>query len=521
MTAQPVNIPPTGQPIPLWMGNSNAPSILIINPDTTNTIYINWSASGPNLTIGGPNAIPLGPGDSVVIPGTQTIYGIGSKGTAATIVVPGGTAFFQPTTASGIGAIKLFVQATAPAPPPAIPLNSIWIDTANGSLNNWNGSAWVEQQFNASNLIQAGTIVASLIEANTITAAQLAAGIVYAGIIDGTTVNAATFNGATFNGTNFTINANGAFFYSGTPAANNLILSVCTIVGFVDPHGNNTLSGTTTYTPISGGYAATQVDGVGVAWYTATTMTGAFPWTQQGLQEYSVTGPEMLLQSNVIPQAIGSVNSYLRLFGGGARLFDLTPPVATVGAYIYVSNINQDAALQSNFGFRGTIPISQSNTGTAASGNVTAFTDITHAYTLDSTLTPNCTYILRVNFNLTWGLQIMSIGADISGTVTNLGGLAAAFATGAASGDGCNGWIEIEVFIVSTTTCRIACKGYVHDNTVAANNSDVAGSGISTTVATGVTIAGGNTLAIAIKFAASNVVQTVQPQFETLMRIGA
>ena len=519
MTAQPVNIPPTGQPIPVWMGNSSAPPILIINPDISNSIWVNWNASGPNLSIGAPNSIPLGPGQSVVIPGTQTIYVVGSQGTAATIVIPGGTAFFQPTTASAIGAVKVFVQAATPTG--TIPLNSIWIDTTNGSINNWNGTIWVQQEFNASNLIQAGTIVASLIEANTITAAQLAAGIVYAGIIDGTTVNAATFNGSTFNGTNFTINVNGAFFYSGAPAANNLILSVCTIVGFVDPFGNNILNGTTTYTPIAGGYAATQVNGIGVAWYTAATMTGAFPWTQQGLQEYSVTGPQMLLQSSVIPQAIGSVNSYLSLFGGGALLSGLVAPVATTGAYLYVGNTNQDPALQSEFGFRGNIPISQANTGTAATGNVTAFTDITHKITLDSTLTPNCTYIYRVNFNMTWGLQVMSVGADISGTVTNLGGLAAAFATGAASGDGCNGWIEIEVFIVSTTTCRIACKGYVHDNTVAANNSDISGSGISTTVATGVTIAGGNTLAIAIKFAASVAAQTVQPQFETFVRMGA
>jgi hypothetical protein len=520
MTAQPVNIPPTGQPIPVWMGNSNAPPILIINPDISNTVWVNWSTAGPNLAIGGPNSIPLGPGQSVVIPGTQTIYVIGTPGTAATIVIPGGTAFFQPTTASAIGAVQVFVQAATPTG--VIPLNSIWIDTTNGSINNWNGTIWVQQEFNASNLIQAGTIVASLIEANTITAALLAAGIVYAGIIDGTTVNAATFNGSTFNGTNFTINADGAFFYSAAPAANNLILSVCTIVGFVDPYGNNILSGTTSYTPVSGGYAATQVNGVTFAVYLAATMTGAFPWSQAGVLSYNDSAtPTVVLQSSVVPLQVGSVNSYLNLFGAGCLLFGLTPPASAIGTYLFVNSITSNAALQSYFGYQGIIPITNVDAGIAATGNVTAFTDITHKVTLESTLVPNSRWTLRVNFTGTWGLQVMSIGADINGTVTNLGGLAAAFATGAASGDSITGWIELEFYIVTTIACRISCKGYVHDNTVAANNSDTAGSGIATTVATGVTIAGGDTIAIAIKFAASVAAQTITPDFDSVIRDGA
>jgi hypothetical protein len=50
----------------------------------------------------------------------------------------------------------------------------------------------------------------------------------------------------TFNGTDFIIDANGAFFYSGTPAAGNLIASITTNSG-TDSFGNTYLGGITTY----------------------------------------------------------------------------------------------------------------------------------------------------------------------------------------------------------------------------------------------------------------------------------
>lgn len=75
----------------------------------------------------------------------------------------------------------IYVQATAPTAP--IVTNSVWINTTNNSVNTWSGSAWVQQGFNAANLLLNGTITAALLVAN----------IVVAGIVNGTTIQGATF----------------------------------------------------------------------------------------------------------------------------------------------------------------------------------------------------------------------------------------------------------------------------------------------------------------------------------------
>jgi hypothetical protein len=322
-----------------------------------------------------------------------------------------------------------------------------------------------------------------------------------------------------FEGTNFVFNDNGQFYYSGTPAANNLILSITNIVGYVDPYGNNTIVGTVSYQPISTGYAAAQVDGNGFAIYTAATMTGSFPWTQQALFSYNdSTTPSIILQSSIIPLEVGSVNSYLELFGGGALLFGLTPPVSDSGAYIFV-NDGEDASLQSNGGVRGVIPIEDTDSG-FASGNATSPALITEAYDLDSELVVGSTYTIKCWYNGTWGLEVMTIYADISGTSTALATVGAAFATGAASGDAVNGWIEIVLYVASATTCRIAVSGTIHDNTINANNSTTATCGIAGTVVTGVAIAGGDTLGIAVKFASSVAAQNISSEFAKFTRGG-
>lgn len=71
--------------------------------------------------------------------------------------------------------------------------------------------------------------------------------------VSGWTINddgSAEFNNlslrGTFTGTNYVINSNGEFFYSGTPAAGNLVASVTQHSG-ADPFGNNYLSGFTAY----------------------------------------------------------------------------------------------------------------------------------------------------------------------------------------------------------------------------------------------------------------------------------
>lgn len=201
-------------------------------------------------------------------------------------------------TARALGGITTTIAGSAPGSPAT---GDIWINSSNGyQINQYNGTSFVAVQWTATDVISAGTIDATLItaatitgsliaagtitagniaantitatqiaantitgsliaastitgsniaagtitasniQANTITASQLAAGIVYAGIVDSTTVNAATFTGSTFKGTDFILNASGLFFYSGTPASGNLILSVVPgTVSVNDPFGNS------------------------------------------------------------------------------------------------------------------------------------------------------------------------------------------------------------------------------------------------------------------------------------------
>jgi hypothetical protein len=309
----------------------------------------------------------------------------------------------------------------------------------------------------------------------------------------------------TFSAGDTLITPNGTFTYSGTPALGNLIYSDSS-GGGTDSEGNLYLPGSVGYFQTGGTWYAVQTGTIqGLAFYSAGTAGG--PWVEVG----SITaGPDIVLTSN---RYITTTNPLML----GAT--PLSPTMANYAAFY--GNTNATPTAGTPGGVAGQIPLTQVKTGVSASGNVTAFTLITNQYTLDSTLIANTLYTLRVEFNGTWGAQLMSIGADINGTTTNLTGLAAAFATGAVSGDGINGWIEIGVYIVSSSACRISCKGYVHDLTVAANNSDTSGSGISGTVATGVAIAGSNTLGIAIKFAASVAAQTITPEFETFTRTGS
>ncbi|HSZ28633.1 MAG TPA: hypothetical protein VK784_02610, partial [Pseudonocardiaceae bacterium] len=107
-------------------------------------------------------------------------------------------------------------------------------------------------------IIEAGTIEGASIVAGSVTADRLVSGIVVAGIIDATTVTAATFSGSTFVGTNWLENAAGEFFYSSTPAAGDLAISITPTSG-TDPHTNPYLNGITAYgyTPPGGTGPAT------------------------------------------------------------------------------------------------------------------------------------------------------------------------------------------------------------------------------------------------------------------------
>lgn len=167
----------------------------------------------------------IGGGGALVYPSIHSPGFTAAPLTGWSIDKDGNASFATITLGSG-QVLQVYYQAAAPTG--TIATGSLWFDTSAGyQLSRWDGAAWVAVTWNAADVLGAGTI----------TAALLVAGIVVAGIVDATTINAATFTGSVFEGTDFLINTDGAFFYSGTPAAGNLIISATYAAG-TDAFGN-------------------------------------------------------------------------------------------------------------------------------------------------------------------------------------------------------------------------------------------------------------------------------------------
>lgn len=171
-----------------------------------------------------------------------------SPGTIQTSQIPGGSPSVSTAPGSGLGQVILngsitpamlnegisirtlggslvTISVNAPSNPNT---NDIWINSSTGLISQWNGSAWTPILFNATNTIQAGTIIGALIAAHTIVASNIAAGtitaaeidsaIVIAGIVDATTIKALQYVASGTSGEYLA--------YSGTPALGNLVTSI-------------------------------------------------------------------------------------------------------------------------------------------------------------------------------------------------------------------------------------------------------------------------------------------------------
>src|SRR5208337_1142558 len=92
----------------------------------------------------------------------------------------------------------------------------------------------------------------------------------------GINLAAGAISGTTFSGTDFIINSSGEFFYSGTPAAGNLIQSIAIADG-TDGFGNHYLAGISTYDSVDS-IASELFDGA-LTMYTGSLGSG---WTQKG-----------------------------------------------------------------------------------------------------------------------------------------------------------------------------------------------------------------------------------------------
>lgn len=175
---------------------------------------------------------------------------------------------------------EVFVQATAPSG--TIQTNSIWFNTTSGTIETWNGSAWVTGTLNASNMITAGTIVTNLLVANFFSGYE----------IDGAIFRAKNSSGATI----MTINkAAGAWILyvdlgsatQGPMAAsgNNSLSSV------TDEFGNTALPGLSSYGGSTGAWTAINVTGapsaasVGFYMSSSSTQVG---FTSQGSMNFVI-----------------------------------------------------------------------------------------------------------------------------------------------------------------------------------------------------------------------------------------
>lgn len=104
---------------------------------------------------------------------------------------------------------------------------------------------------------------------------NVSVGAITGGTISGVTITGSTITGTVFNGTDFVINANGAFFYSATPAFGNLVISLAIAAG-TDAQGNNYLSGVTVYTTTGSLVTATQISAGQLSNYYAVTFSSAY-----------------------------------------------------------------------------------------------------------------------------------------------------------------------------------------------------------------------------------------------------
>lgn len=160
---------------------------------------------------------------------------------------------------------NIFVQSTAPTPPPPIAVNSLWLNTTLGALEVWNGSAWVIAAFTGTELITAGTIAANLLIANFFVGYE----------IDGAIFRAKNSFGATIMTINKT-NATWILYADTGSATQGMVLASATnsTVATTDEFSNQILAGLGIYSGTSGAWTAIAFfAGNAIDCYTSTAST--------------------------------------------------------------------------------------------------------------------------------------------------------------------------------------------------------------------------------------------------------
>src|SRR5258707_10299596 len=249
------------------------PPTLVVNFDINNTIYLSHSNA---VSANDSRSIPLSPQSFLTLSGKDDVYAACASGQSATLYqIPGALNFFQSGITGNNFRINnkgIFYYSGTPALGNLIasiasvggtdPFGNVYPSglMLGGETNPYftvdtNGVAYF---FNAiaANIIRinptreamyfynhAGGALGNLIVS---IASKVGNDPFGNAVPQGLQVLQGVISGSTFNGTNFIINPAGEFFYSGTPAAGNLVASVSPNGG-TDSFGNAYLAGIASY----------------------------------------------------------------------------------------------------------------------------------------------------------------------------------------------------------------------------------------------------------------------------------
>lgn len=144
------------------------------------------------------------------------------------------------------------------------------------------------------------------------------------GTISGTTISASTFSG-----TDFIINATGTFYYSGTPAAGNLVMSdVPGTVQVTDPFGNVAFNGKTMYRFLLGTtWFAYVYQYNSIQAWTASTQAGPYTATNNALIFQPLANTQVLSTA----AAYATLNDNLLVNAGTGATLSNNPIIAATG----------------------------------------------------------------------------------------------------------------------------------------------------------------------------------------------
>lgn len=283
---------PNGGANIIWNGRqaANVNSLLFINQDLNNYVYL---GNQSNITPTSPNVIPLAPNGTFSGDPSMPWYVTGgASGIQPLVMVPNGQNYFLGIT-QGLGNLVI----------PSVQSPN-FVNNVSGWQISKNGNA----QFN--NLVIRGT----------------------------------------FNGIDFVINSSGSFFYSGTPALGNLIVSIANNNG-TDAEGNGYGAGVTNYINNSGVIYTVNIFDGEIQYYTGTP-ANPFVTFAGGIGINALTS---LLISGGLSNLPIQLSSALQL--GPVP----TPAAISGNSIIYSTDPGGSPGVINSAGMSGVLPISQTD----------------------------------------------------------------------------------------------------------------------------------------------------------------